>query len=414
MTTTDSPRQARVRRAGGSLAAVLAVLATLLGGAGTASAVTPTIPTQVIPLGNEWNGPVAVDQAKRVLYAAQSGGGGTTLTIETVDTTTNRVTGQIPLTFVPSEMVVDPSTHLLYLSRPGNQASGFGPGSVVELDPATGATRTTPTGGSFDANAIAIDPSSRTLYVTSGADAGIVSVIDLATFTATAQVGGIGPRLPSSIVVDTTTHVALVTTLGSVAVVDTRTNTVVDRLLPSRSNDFVSRVALNPVTHTAYYVSSLVGSQGPSANPTLHTYDTTARRIVSATYIADAEPLFELVVDPGTGLLHATTGGAYPAEVTVDPIASAVVRSVTATGNLLAPGGRRTGCRHHQSLRLLHRCDRPRRHGAQHHHPDRGGTARRVPGGHRSDRNEVHRARRLHRVPRAGRPAPSRTRAAAR
>ena len=226
------------------------------------------------------------------------------------------------------------------------KASGFDPAvpaTVVELNPATGATRSTPLTGDPFAQEITIDPTSRTLYVLGGFGftPATVSVVSLASFTETTVIPKVGAG-PISVAVDPATHTLLASTVGGVVVIDTRSNTIVDTLPAADGNNFILGVAVNPTTHLAYFTSSLSGFDGPpppsGPAPMLRTYDTASRTLVRTAPLSTG--VVFLAVDPGTGLLHASTpdvdpgvGQSRPGVVTIDPSTATVTDAVAADDN---------------------------------------------------------------------------------
>jgi YVTN family beta-propeller protein len=204
-------------------------------------------------------------------------------------------------------------------------ATTFDPITHAPASPAVHAaanTVTTTIGlGSSSALAVAVDPDTRTAYVTAG---GSVSVIDTTKNTVTATIG-VGQE-PDGVAVDPATHTAYVTngSSGSVSVIDTDKDTVTATIAVGQ--DPVG-VAVDPVTHTAYvanaggYVSVIdtdavtdtvsvgQGPDGVAVDPATHT-----------AYVTNGYGDSVSVIDTDTDNVTATIAvGQAPTGVAVNP-----------------------------------------------------------------------------------------------
>jgi YVTN family beta-propeller protein len=172
---------------------------------------------------------------------------------------------------------------------------------------------------------IGIDTVNRSLYI-SRPGANVVSVVDLTTNTIATTIPVNGP---GRIAVDTSNHRAYVVSAGSLAVIDTTSNTVVGSI-GGLSNPI--GVAVDPGTHTVYvanYNSQLISVINTTTTPaTLTNTDIAGSRpwavdVDPTTHKAYAATLFggTVAVVSGTSITNTVGGFAGPIQVTVDPIA---------------------------------------------------------------------------------------------
>jgi len=159
------------------------------------------------------------------LYLA---GGGTPFNITVLDAQRNSVAGVIPVPGTTDQfasIAVNPSGSLLFVAEPGL-------GNVTVINSTTGGVEANISLGlSADPQNMMADESSATLYVTD-IDSGYVSVINMTTLHLETSV-----RLaasPESLAVDSTLQELFVATEGAnaVAVIDTRSNLVLDTISP--------------------------------------------------------------------------------------------------------------------------------------------------------------------------------------
>jgi YVTN family beta-propeller protein len=155
---------------------------------------------------------VAVDSSTGAVYVTNSGNGSVSfLSNGGYDATpTLRQTISIGIGINPDAVAVDPTTHNVYVANGAHatpDAGGDNSISVINMSgyvPLTG-TVTANIAVATNPDAVAVDPTTHTLYVASAyAGVGTVSVIDEATNTVLLEIG-VGPD-PVAIAVDPTSH----------------------------------------------------------------------------------------------------------------------------------------------------------------------------------------------------------------
>ena len=215
-----------------------------------------TIPPTVgstIPLGGDQDlpGQVAVDSATHTVYVTEFGANDVKVVNTAVNPPTVTTIGYPEIVDTPLGVAVDPTTHLAYVTEINDDLLAVidgadNPPQVVHTihlgDPAT------INNGGADPDAVGVDPTTHTVYVSNGN--GTAQIINGYEIT-----GGPHSRTayPDGVAVDPTTHTAYVTdgaanTLSVVS--DTKNPPAVTATLPL--GDFPLGIGIDPSTHTVF------------------------------------------------------------------------------------------------------------------------------------------------------------------
>jgi YVTN family beta-propeller protein len=278
---------------------------------------------------------IAVDPSMQKVWVQNSGNG---VPMSVIDATTNTATSLSSFCINSTGLAVDPTTHKVYSVCDLEGGDGYNAiaGYVYEFDETTN----TNTGGArvgIGPDAVAVDPTTHTIYVANGNRpyVGTVSVIDATTNTVTATVD-VG-YLPVALAVDPTTHKIYVANLGGgVSVIDGTTNTVIAGVDVGTNP---AGVEVDPTTHKIYVttgnkvsvidgttnaVTATIGvgtdPRGVGVDPTTHTIFVANRvdgtvsvidgitNTVIATVDVGLSP-FALAVDPTTHKIYVANAG---------------------------------------------------------------------------------------------------------
>ena len=233
---------------------------------------------------------LAVDPSTHTVYVAND-----TNTVSVIDGATRTVTATVPVGEGPVDLAVIPNTHTLYVTTGRNCANrGFctGNGTVSVID---GATRTVTATVSVEGGVgdLAVDPDTRTLYVSTRAG---VAVIDGSTRTGTVYID----NFPDNLAVDPTTHTVYVTTAEGVSVIDGATRAVTATLLlPGGEHPY--GLAVDPTTRTVYVTYAY--------NDTMSVINGATRTVTAAVPLPGGEDgIHQLSVDPGTHTVYVGDG----------------------------------------------------------------------------------------------------------
>ena len=309
-----------------------------------AATIPPTVGS-TIPLGGDQDlpGQVAVDSATHTVYVTEFGAND----VKVVDTAVNPPTvttiGYPEIVDTPLGVAVDPTTHLAYVTEINDDLLAVidgadNPPRVVHTihlgDPAT------INNGGADPDAVGVDPTTHTLYVSNGN--GTAQIINGYEITAGLTLGS----YPDGVAVDPTTHTAYIAdgaanTLSVVS--DTKSPPAVTATLPL--GDFPLGLGIDPSTRTVFIANhsgttiSVVGPPTIIATPPVNSlpegtrgllYTTTERAYGGGgTYNWTAANLpVGLSISPTTGTISG-----YPAEAGTSQVTVSVTAPLGAASN---------------------------------------------------------------------------------
>lgn len=223
----------------------------------------------------------------------------------------------------PTGVAVDPATGDVYVATSYQDDSGT-TSSVLVVDGTTDKViATVPVAGYSELTALAVDPSTDTVYATDDLS-GRVLVIDGATsrVTGTIQVGG----QPLSLAVNPATNTVYVPTGNGVAVIDGATDTVTATIpLPGRGNP----VAVDPSTDRIY----VIDDQGRSGSVAV--IDGASNRIVATVAVGNYAD--GVAVDASTDTIFVADTGVAVIDGATDKVTRTIQPGTSATGVAVDP-----------------------------------------------------------------------------
>ncbi|WP_280298279.1 YncE family protein [Nocardia neocaledoniensis] len=263
-----------------------------------------------VPVGPSPRG-VALDPGARRAYVAHYVEGAGRQSVSVIDTRSNVVTAEIPVGQVfpdkPQAIAVDPTTRLVYLAG-GNSA-----GKMCVIDPDSSALiATIEVDG--DPVAVVVDPARNLVYV-ANRFSGTVTAIDTVARKVVATIPV--PGHPSGLAVDPASHHLWVASRTGISVVDPASFTVSATL---RLDDEPAYIAIDPQSRTAFVTHADAHS--------VSLIDTANRAPVGNISLGERGMAYAAAVDPAAHSVY-LTGGAFQTVTVIDTR----TRAVTAVRN---------------------------------------------------------------------------------
>ncbi|QLY29660.1 protein kinase domain-containing protein [Nocardia huaxiensis] len=247
---------------------------------------------------------VALDSAARTAYVINSVSAvGNQSTVSVLDMTTNTVTATIPTGKNSTAIAFDSGTHSLFVVDKNDTAPADQRYSLTVIDPAAKTVTATIPLGSVPAEAVTIDSSTHTAYVTTRTDRA-VKVVDTVAHTvrATIPLQAHGDTY-DRITIDTGRRTLYITDGTTITLVDTGTNAILHTIeldISSARMDQAQRnVAIDPKTGTAYAVGPFNGVQ---------VVDTVSRSVTGEITVPTSKGIS---VDPATHDVYVNSGSGY-------------------------------------------------------------------------------------------------------